>query len=179
MPLMFLNGGAMRGGPLHHLLRGAPFAGTVRTAARYRFYSVGDRFPMLAEHDPKITGLSDEDGSAERAEGSTDGAAECSVGVSVVGELYDVPWDVLRESLLPAEPAELELGVIELADGSGALAMLRRRAYTEPDPKPEREPEHEAEAELRDISEYADWRAYLASTSVASTATSTSAPTGE
>ena len=42
MTLMFLNGGAMRGGPLHHLLQGAPLVGVVRTAPKYRFYSVGD-----------------------------------------------------------------------------------------------------------------------------------------
>lgn len=125
MPHMFLNGGAMRGGALHHLLDGAPLLAVVRTAPRYRFYSVGDRFPALdPEPDP--------------------GAA-----VSVAGELYDVPWAVLRERLLPAEPPELELGVIELEDGSGTLAMLRRRAYTEP------------AGAYRDISRHADWRAYI------------------
>ena len=132
MPLMFLNGGAMRGGPLHHLLRGAPFVAAVRTAPRYRFYSVGDRFPALAE----ITGPRNE---------------EAGQGVSVAGELYDVPWDVLRDSLLPAEPEELELGVIELEDGSGTLSMIRRRSYGE-------EP-----GAYRDISEHADWRGYPAS----------------
>ncbi|HEV2348199.1 MAG TPA: hypothetical protein VGS97_29205 [Actinocrinis sp.] len=76
-------------------------------------------------------------------------------GVSVVGELYDVPWDVLRESLLPAEPPELELGVIELEDGSGTLSMIRRRAYSEPSGSPS--------VLYRDISEYADWRSYTAS----------------
>lgn len=30
MTLMFLNGGAMRGGPLHHLLRDAPLVGVDR-----------------------------------------------------------------------------------------------------------------------------------------------------
>lgn len=124
MPHMFLNGGAMRGGPLHHLLGGAPLVGVVRTAPKYRFYSVGDRFPAL---DP------------EPAAGA---------GVCVLGELYDVPWDTLRDRLLPAEPAELELGVIELEDGSGTLAMVRRRSYAEPDQA------------YRDISEHADWRAY-------------------
>jgi gamma-glutamylcyclotransferase (GGCT)/AIG2-like uncharacterized protein YtfP len=128
MPLMFLNGGAMRGGPLHHLLRGAQLVATVRTAPRYRFYSVGGRFPALAE----ITGPSE-------------------LGVSVAGELYNIPWEVLCESLLPAEPEELELGVIELEDGSGSLSMLRRRSYAEPD------------GLYRDISEHADWRGYTAS----------------
>ncbi|MGH6653850.1 MAG: allophanate hydrolase-related protein [Actinocrinis sp.] len=134
MTLMFLNGGAMRGGPLHGLLRGAPFVGAARTAPRYRFYSVGDRFPALEE-------------VADPPEADEPGAAR---GVSVAGELYDVPWEVLRESLLPAEPDELELGVIELEDGGGTLAMVRRRSYLE------------AEGEYGDISRYADWRAYSA-----------------
>lgn len=151
MPLMFLNGGAMSGGPLHHLLRGAPLVGTVRTAPRYRFYSVGDRFPALVEHDPEITGPSKRNGSVGVRTVNEGAGVIGGEGVSVVGELYDVPWDVLRDSLLPAEPEELELGVIELEDGSGALAMIRRRAYGEPD------------VEYRDISEHADWRAYTAS----------------
>jgi hypothetical protein len=155
MPLMFVNGGAMRDGPLHHLLRGAPFVATVRTAARYRFYSVGDRFPALAELDRKITGPSGGDSGVEGVCFRDAGVEDA--GVSVVGELYDVPWEMLRESLLPGEPAELELGVIELADGSGALAMIRRRGY------------RELEAIYQDISEYADWRAYAASHAVAST----------
>ena len=121
---MFLNGGAMRGGPLHHLLGGAPFVGVVRTAPKYRFYSVGDRFPAL---DPE---------------------PDRGVAVSVAGELYDVPWRTLRERLLPAEPPELELGVIELEDGAGTLAMVRRRTYAEPDDA------------YRDISDQADWRTY-------------------
>lgn len=124
MTLMFLNGGAMRGGPLNHLLQGAPLVGVVRTAPKYRFYSVGDAFPAIE--------------------------AVASGGVSVVGELYDVPWAVLERSLLPSEPEELELGVIELEDGSGTLSMVRRRTYTEPDT-------------YRDISDHADWRAYRAS----------------
>ena len=124
MTLMFLNGGAMRGGPLNHLLQGAPLVGVVRTAPKYRFYSVGDAFPAIE--------------------------AVASGGVSVVGELYDVPWAVLERSLLPSEPEELELGVIELEDGSGTLSMVRRRTYTEPDT-------------YRDISDHADWRAYQAS----------------
>jgi len=129
MPHMFLNGGAMRGGPLHHLLGGAPLVGVVRTAPKYRFYSVGDRFPALdPEPDP-------------------------GTAVSVAGELYDVPWETLRERLLPAEPPELELGVIELEDGTGTLAMVRRRTYAEP-----------ADA-YRDISGHADWRAYTRSRS--------------
>jgi len=122
MPLMFLNGGAMRGGPLHHLLGGAPLVREAKTAARYRFYSVDDRFPALDEVE--------------------------SGGVRVAGELYDLPWSTLRDFLLPSEPTELELGVIELEDGAGSLAMIRRRVYTEP-------------PTLLDISEYGDWREYF------------------
>lgn len=121
MPLMFLNGGAMRGGPLNHLLAGAPLVGVVHTAPRYRFYSVGDAFPAI---EPVPAG-----------------------GVSVTGELYDLPWEVLRDSLLPAEPPELELGVIELEDGGASLSMVRRRTYIEPET-------------YKDISEHADWRSY-------------------
>jgi gamma-glutamylcyclotransferase (GGCT)/AIG2-like uncharacterized protein YtfP len=47
MPYMFLNGGGMRGGSLHHLLRGAPLVAETRTAPLYRLYSVGDRYPAL------------------------------------------------------------------------------------------------------------------------------------
>lgn len=121
MPLMFLNGGAMRGGPLHHLLGGAPLAAATETAPRYRFYSVAGRFPGLL---PVAHG-----------------------GAAIAGEAYDVPMDVLRDRLLPAEPLELELGVIELADGSSSLAMLLRRF-----PAPA--------AELADITGYGGWRAY-------------------
>lgn len=140
MPLMFLNGGAMHGGPLHFLLEGASFVGMARTAPRYRFYSVGDRFPALAE----LTGPPDPEGTLEAA-----------AGVCVAGELYDVPWKVLRDSLLPAEPVELELGVIELEDGSGCLSMIRRRSYCE------------TAGLYRDISEHADWRSYTATPAVA------------
>ncbi|HEX2313658.1 MAG TPA: gamma-glutamylcyclotransferase [Thermomonospora sp.] len=121
MPLIFLNGGAMRGGPLHHLLEGAPLVAETTTAPRYRFYAVGDRCPALA---PVAHG-----------------------GTPVAGEVYDVPLDVLRDRLLPAEPPELELGVVELADGSSSLAMLLRRPYT-------------SYAQLTDITEHGSWDAY-------------------
>jgi gamma-glutamylcyclotransferase (GGCT)/AIG2-like uncharacterized protein YtfP len=122
MPLIFLNGGAMRGGPLNHLLGESPLIGRVRTVPRYRFYSVRDEFPAL---DEVATG-----------------------GVSVHGELYDADWSLLRETLLPSEPAELELGVIELDDGSGCLSLIRRRTY------------RESPGALRDISDQPDWNAY-------------------
>ncbi|MFQ6396536.1 gamma-glutamylcyclotransferase [Nocardia sp. KC 131] len=121
MPLIFLNGSAMRGGPLNHLLGGAPFAGEVKTAPRYRFFSVGDRFPGL---DPAADG-----------------------GDSIAGELFDVPLDVLRSRLLPAEPPELELGAIELEDGRSVLSMVLRRPPT-------------SYPELIDITAIGSWQKY-------------------
>lgn len=101
MTLLFLNGGGMRGGPLHHHLQGAPLVATPRTAPRYRFYAVHGRFPALSRVD---TG-----------------------GAAVAGELYDIPLPVLGTHLLPAEPPELELDAIELGDGAWALATVLRR----------------------------------------------------
>ena len=119
MALMFLNGGAMRGGPLHHLLDGSPLVASTRTAPKYRFYSVDDVCPAL---QPVSHG-----------------------GASVAGELYDVPLDVLRDRLLPAEPPALELGVIEMADGSSSFAMVLRRGYI---------------GSLTDITAHGDWMLY-------------------
>ncbi|WP_433171153.1 allophanate hydrolase-related protein [Actinoallomurus sp. CA-150999] len=121
MPLMFLNGGAMRGGPLHHLLDGSPLVAETATAPRYRFYSISDRCPGLL---PVAHG-----------------------GAAIKGEVYDVPMDVLRDRLLPAEPPELELGVIELADGTSSFAMVLRRPPI-------------SHAELFDITEHGSWTAY-------------------
>ncbi|HEY2058749.1 allophanate hydrolase-related protein [Amycolatopsis sp. NBC_01480] len=123
MTLIFLNGGAMRGEPLHHLLDGAPLVTATTTAPKYRFYSVGGQCPALV---PVAHG-----------------------GAPVSGEVYDISLDALRDRVLPAEPPELELGVIELADGSSAFAMLLRRPQT-------------SHVQLRDITEIGDWRAYLA-----------------
>jgi len=124
VPLMFFNGGAMRGEPLHHLLGGSPFVAVADTAPKYRFYAVGDQCPALY---PVSHG-----------------------GAAVAGEVYDVSLDALRDKVLPAEPHELELGVVELADGSSAFAMLLRRPYT-------------SHVALRDITEIGDWRAFKAS----------------
>lgn len=121
MALMFLNGGAMRGEPLHHLLGGAPLVKATTTAAKYRFYSVGDACPALY---PVAHG-----------------------GAAVHGEVYDIPLDTLRDHVLPSEPHELELGVIELDDGSSSFAMLLRRPYT-------------SHVRLTDITEIGNWRAY-------------------
>ena len=125
MPYMFLNGGGMRGGSLHHRLRDAPLVAETRTAPLYRFYSCGDRYPALA--------LADE-----------------GRGGAIAGEVYDLPLDLLRDDLLPAEPPELELGVISLADGTAALGMLLRRQAPAMD-------------DLTDITAFGGWHAYLAS----------------
>ncbi len=120
---LFVNGEGMRGGSVHHSIEAHPFLGEAVTAPRYRFWSVGGRFPALTPV---------EDG-----------------GVPVPGELYDVPLTVVRDAFMPAEPPELELGVIELADGSAALAVLLR-------------PELLGSPELEDISDAGGWRAWRA-----------------
>jgi gamma-glutamylcyclotransferase (GGCT)/AIG2-like uncharacterized protein YtfP len=94
---MFLNGTAMSGQRDHHAVDGATVLGPARTAAAYRFFAVRDEFPGLLPVD----------------EG----------GASITGELYEMTEAILFDSLLPEEPAELELGTIELADGSIVNSM--------------------------------------------------------
>jgi hypothetical protein len=118
---MFLNGTAMSGGADHHLVGDAPLVARTTTAPRYRFHAVGGKYPALEDV----------------GEG----------GAAVEGEVYDLSYEQLREVLLPGEPDGLELGVVELADGSGSLAMVLRREYPALPP-------------LEDISELASWRAY-------------------
>ncbi|HYU85897.1 MAG TPA: gamma-glutamylcyclotransferase [Kribbellaceae bacterium] len=122
---LFLNGEAMRGGRLHHTVAGHPFLGEVRTAPRYRFYSVRDEFPGLAP------------------------AADGADGAGIAGELYDVPLAVIAERFLPDEPPELELGVVQLEDGSYALAVQLRPGETGP-------------GRHQEITSYGGWRAYRA-----------------
>jgi hypothetical protein len=124
MALMFLNGGGMRGGPLHSQLQGSPLVCVARSAPKYRYFSVGDRFPAMYE--------------------------VASGGAGVVGEVYDLPLAVLRDHLLPAEPPELEIGVIELQDGAACLATVLRKSHVD-------------SPELVDITGIGDWRAYLES----------------
>lgn len=114
------NGEGMRGGSVHHTIADQPFVGERETAAKYRFFSVRDEFPGILP-------VTDESGFAVR------------------GELYDVPLEVVRDRFLPDEPAELELGVVELADGTAALSMVLRQG------------ERGLHA---DITEYGGWRAY-------------------
>lgn len=120
---MFVNGQGMSGGELSDAFAGGRFVGEVRTAARYRFFSFRDVFPGLL---PVREG-----------------------GWAVPGEIYEVSYADLREGLLPREPAELELSVIELADGRGSLSMVCRRDPT-------------GLPGVTEITEPGGWRAYLA-----------------
>ena len=119
---LFVNGDGRRGGRVHHTIEAHPFLGAARTAPRYRFFSVRDEFPALW---PVTEG-----------------------GVSVEGELYDVPLDVIRDRFIPAEPPELELSVVELESGSSALVVILRADV------------HARGDGLKDISEHGGWRAY-------------------
>jgi hypothetical protein len=120
---LFLNGEGMRGGRVYPSIAHHPFLGEATTAPRYRFYVYENRFPALW---PVADG-----------------------GVSVPGELIELPLEAVRDEFLPVEPPELELGVVELADGSASLAVILR-----PDI-------HARGTGLVDISEYGGWRAYL------------------
>jgi hypothetical protein len=120
---LFLNGEGMRGGRVHPHIARYPFLGEATTAPRYRFYVYDDRFPALW---PVRDG-----------------------GVPVPGELVELPLEAVRDEFLPVEPAELELGVIELADGSASLAVVLRPEV------------HARGTGLVDISEHGGWRAWL------------------
>lgn len=120
---MFVNGQAMRGGSLHDALDQAQFLGPALTATRYRFFTVRDEFPGLHP----VTGP----------------------GFAVPGEIYEMPYAMLRDRLLPREPPELELGVIELSDGQGSLSMRMREWVLHADG-------------VTDISGAGGWRAHLA-----------------
>ena len=118
---LFVNGTLMRGLALHANLDGAEFLEEVRTAPRYRLYSIGDVHPGMFEVDRD--------------------------GVSVAGELYLVPEDVLRE-VEAGEPPNLYRGTVHLSDGRQVHGILYPRGL--------------AEGVHPDISSYADWRAYCA-----------------
>ena len=123
MTLMFLTGTAMSGQKHHSAHQGSTFLGPASTAARYRFFAVRDEFPGLY---PVASG-----------------------GRVIVGELYDIPDDVLHDHLLPSEPPELMFGRIELLDGEQVNAMLLVPSRLAPG-------EH-----VVDISELGGFRAYL------------------
>ena len=122
MTLMFLNGTAMAGEKDFGTHQGSTFLGPARTTARYRFFVVRDEFPGLwaVEQDGRV----------------------------IEGELYDIPEGILRGQLLPAEPAELELGTVELIGGERVCGMCL---------VPDR---LGASTEVVDISELGGFRAY-------------------
>lgn len=121
---VFVNGQAMSGGPLHGpLTRHARALGEAATAPRYRFWACRGEFPAL---EPVA-----------------------AAGWNVPGELYLVDYAILREVFLPSEPPELELGVIELADGQGAMAMRLRDGVRTDTPQ------------MREIPAGTGWRAYV------------------
>src|SRR4051794_38054262 len=97
---LFVNGTLMRGLALHANLEGADFLGEVETAPAYRLFSIGDVHPGMFE---VATG-----------------------GVSVAGELYRVPEEVLRR-VEAGEPPHLYRGPIRLTDGRTVDGILYPR----------------------------------------------------
>ena len=121
MGQLFVNGTLMRGLKLHPNLDGATFLEENSTAPVYRIHSIGDVHPGMYEVD----------------EG----------GVSVQGELYEVPDDVWQR-VESGEPPGLYRGPVKLVDGRVVPGILYAREM--------------AEGRHRDISEYGGWRAYVA-----------------
>ena len=119
---LFVNGTLMRGLALHGNLDGADFLEACQTAERYRLYSIGDVHPGMFE--------------------VTHG------GVSVRGELYCVPDDVL-ERLEAGEPPGLYRSSLALRDRRVVQGILFPRQL--------------AEGIHREISAYGGWREYIAS----------------
>jgi gamma-glutamylcyclotransferase (GGCT)/AIG2-like uncharacterized protein YtfP len=95
---MFISGTALKGEADHVHLKEAPYLGMVKTAPKYRQYSIRDEFPGLV---PVETG-----------------------GCSITGELYDLPEETWLNSLQPNEPPELRLGTVALSDGTVVNGML-------------------------------------------------------
>jgi gamma-glutamylcyclotransferase (GGCT)/AIG2-like uncharacterized protein YtfP len=117
---LFVNGTLMRGLKLHENLAGAEFLGACATAPRYRLFSIGDVHPGMIEVS--------------------------SGGVSVEGELYRVPLDVL-ERVEAGEPPGLYRGPVTLSDGRIVDGILFPRELAE---------------QHTDISDFGGWRAYVA-----------------
>ena len=122
MGQLFVNGTLMRGLKLHANLDGATFLEEAWTAPVYRIHSIGDVHPGMYEVDQG--------------------------GVSVQGELYEVPDDVWQR-VESGEPPGLYRGPVKLADGRVVPGILY--------------PQEMAEAgRHRDISEFGGWRGYVA-----------------
>ena len=101
---LFVNGEGMSGGKVHYSIEGNPFLGKARTAPRCRFFSVRDEFLALWPVN--------EDGA------------------SIEGELYEVQLAVVRDRFIPAEPPELELGVLELEEAAARWSCCCGNRYT-------------------------------------------------
>jgi gamma-glutamylcyclotransferase (GGCT)/AIG2-like uncharacterized protein YtfP len=121
--LLFVNGTLMRGLALNANLDGATFLGEFRTEPRYRLYSIGDVHPGMFEVGP-----SDD-------------------GISVPGELYDLP-DEVWERVESGEPPGLYRGPVTLEGGRVVPGILFPREM--------------AEGVHQDISEFGGWREYWA-----------------
>ncbi|MEX2183366.1 MAG: gamma-glutamylcyclotransferase [Chloroflexota bacterium] len=119
---LFVNGTLMRGLALNPNLDGSAFLGEFRTAPRYRIFSIGDVHPGMFEVD--------------------ESAGE--VGISVPGELYDVPDEVWAR-VEAGEPPGLYRGPVELEDGRVVPGILFPR---------------EMAAGHREITEFGGWREY-------------------
>ena len=120
---LFVNGTLMRGLALHANLDGAEFLEACQTQPRYRLYSIGDVHPGMFEVS--------------------------AGGMSVPGELYRIPADVLQR-VEAGEPPGLYRGPVYLSDGRVVDGILYPRAL--------------AEGIHQDISAYGGWRAYIAAT---------------
>ena len=119
---LFVNGTLMRGLALEANLAGATFLGAFLTAPRYRIFSIGDVHPGMYEVE----------------EGET--------GISVPGELYELPDDVWAR-VEGGEPPGLYRGPVSLDDGRVVPGILYPRGLAAAHP---------------DISDYGGWRAYWA-----------------
>lgn len=119
--LLFVNGTLMRGLKLHANLDGATFLGAFLTAPRYRIFSIADVHPGMFEA---------EDG-----------------GISVPGELYEVP-DEVWERVEAGEPLGLYRGPVLLEDGRTVPGILFPREM--------------AEGIHPEITAYGGWREYWA-----------------
>jgi adenine/guanine/hypoxanthine permease len=95
--LLFVNGTLMKGLALHTNLDGAGFLEEVRTAPKYRLYSIGDRHPGMHEVE--------------------------SGGVAILGELYRLSAKVL-DRVVRGEPPGLYVGPVELIDGRVVPGVL-------------------------------------------------------
>jgi allophanate hydrolase len=122
IPLVVV-GAHLSGQPLNHQLAGANLIGTVRTAPVYRMFAL-DTVPPK----PGLLRVDDD-------------------GVSVAGELWDVPPLTLA-TLLAGLPAPMSLGPVQLEDGSVRVGFQCEAIAT---------------VGAKDISDYASWPEYLGS----------------